>query len=177
MSTALSTSSHVRLAGLLMLLLASGAAIWAGLRNHPAPKTPLEQLQAGNERFAESRRKELARGDKPVAAVVTLADSHLAPELILDQRPGRLVTLRTNDPDVVSALEDAVKRLHVPLVVVLTEAGPERENGARNLVLGYRRDSASLRDALRQNETALAVAVYHPDTGKVEWSELADADK
>ena len=83
MNNSSATAARVRVAGLVVLFLASGATIWAGLRNRPPPSRPppttpetaLAELKAGNERFKKSqrtrsaetrsdgdRRKELAKG-------------------------------------------------------------------------------------------------------------------
>jgi carbonic anhydrase len=144
MSQPLSTAARVRLIGLVVLFLASGATIWAGLRNRPpdepppptTPETALTELKDGNERFKKSqrtrsvetrtdgeRRKELAKGQRPIAAVLSCADSRAAPELVFDQGLGRIFIVRNagNVADGVGlgSLEYAVEHLHVPLVVVL----------------------------------------------------------
>lgn len=147
MDKALSTSAKVRLTGLVVLLLASGATIWAGLRNRPVPESPpstpeavLDELKAGNQRFIKSqrtrstetradgeRRKELARDQKPIVAVLGCADSRVPPELIFDQGLGRIFDVRNAgnvvDGDVLGSLEYAVEHLHVPVVLVLGHKG------------------------------------------------------
>jgi carbonic anhydrase len=140
-----STAAKVRLALLVVLLLAAGATIWAGVRNHPAPEPPppstpdavLAELKAGNERFVKSRRsrsaetrtdadrrKQLAKeAQRPIAAVLCCADGRLPPEFVFDQGLGRILVVRNAgnvvDGDVLGSLESAVEDLQVPLIVVM----------------------------------------------------------
>ncbi len=148
MTDRLSTGAKVRLVGLVVLLLASGATIWAGLRDRPAaepppprtPETALAELKAGNERFQKSRRtrsvntradaerrKDLAQGQHPIAAVLGCADSRVAPEFVFDQPLGGVFDVREAgnvvDEDVLGSLEYAVEHLHVPLLVVVGHKG------------------------------------------------------
>src|SRR5262245_38466559 len=111
MTNSLSTAAKVRLALLVVLLLASAATVWAGIRNRPAPEPPppttpdavVAQLKAGNERFKKSqrtksvdtradgdRRNELSRGQPPIAAVLWRAEGRVPPELVFDQGLGRI---------------------------------------------------------------------------------------
>jgi carbonic anhydrase len=145
MNNFLSTAAKVRLALLVVLLLASGATIWAGIRNRPAPEPPppstpeavLAELKAGNERFVKSqrsrsaetradadRRKQLVKEkQRPIAATLCCADSRLPPECVFDQGLGRLFVLRNAgnvvDGEVLGSLEYAVEQLRIPLVVVM----------------------------------------------------------
>jgi carbonic anhydrase len=149
MSQPLSTGARVRVAGLVVLLLVSTATIWSGLRSRaPAeppsqPKTPeaaLAELKAGNERFKKSqrtrstdtrndgeRRKELAKGQRPIAAVLCCADSRVVPEFVFDQSFGGIFDVSNAgnvvDGEVLGSLEYAVEHLHVPVVVVLGHKG------------------------------------------------------
>jgi len=141
-------SAKVRFAGVVVLLLASGATIWAGLRDRPSAGTPapitseaaLAELKAGNKRFVKSqrtrsvdtrgdaaRRKEQANGQQPIAALLTCADSRVVPEFIFDQGPGRIFDARNAgnvvDEDVLGSLEYAVEHLHVPVIVVMGHKG------------------------------------------------------
>jgi carbonic anhydrase len=68
-------------------------------------------------------RAERARSQYPIAAVLSWADSRVAPEFAFDQGPGDLFVVRlagnfAND-DGLASLEYAVKFLCVPLVMVL----------------------------------------------------------
>jgi carbonic anhydrase len=99
----------------------------------PTPEKALERLKAGNARFVadkpvakevgEQRRKELAKGQRPFAVVLTCSDSRVGPELIFDQGLGELFVIRVagnvTDPAVVGSIEYAVAELKAPLIVVL----------------------------------------------------------
>lgn len=92
----------------------------------------LRRLMQGNARYVANKpahrdfsagRAERARSQFPVAAVLSCADSRVAPEFAFDQGPGDLFVVRlagnfAND-DGLASLEFAVKFLGVPLVVVL----------------------------------------------------------
>jgi carbonic anhydrase len=143
MSSVLSTSTRVRVALLVVLVLASAATIWAGMRQRPkaepatdTPETALAELKAGNERFQKSRRtrstdtrtdaerrKETAKGQNPFAAVLCCADSRVVPEFVFDQGFGRIFDVSNAgnvvDGDVLGSLEYGVEHLHIPLIVVL----------------------------------------------------------
>ena len=97
----------------------------------------LDLLLAGNERFrnGESTRetysleqlKEIAQGQKPIAAIVACSDSRVAPEVVFDQPLGTVFAART--PGNVSAdsvkwmIDIAVEELHVPLLLVMGHTG------------------------------------------------------
>jgi carbonic anhydrase len=102
----------------------------------PRPSTPAEVRQAlvdGNNRFAsgqsihpdlgEELRLEQAEHQTPFAAILTCADSRVAPELIFDQGIGDLFAVRVAgnvaDPTSVASLAYAVEVLHVDVIVVL----------------------------------------------------------
>lgn len=93
----------------------------------------LQRLLEGNRRFAtnqatalnrsESRRKEVAAGQKPFAAILGCADSRVPPEIIFDCGLGDLFIVRTAgqvlDRAVLGSLELGVVELGVPLILVL----------------------------------------------------------
>jgi hypothetical protein len=200
MASALSNGARVRVVLLAVLLLASGATIWAGVRSQSTPKSPpvtpndvLAELKAGNQIFVgtlrgeiagtrsdDDRRKYLVKGRGAIAAVLLPVGSRAVPEFVFDQGLGRLVTIHDDDRDAAAGVEDAVDRMHVPLVVVLAHANyqPSTAEEGRALARSYVRKSASLRERLSRNQAALAIGVLSLETGRVEWSDFdPDAEK
>ena len=96
-------------------------------------QTPLQQLIAGNDRYASGhplhphqdidRRTEVAAGQHPIAIVVGCSDSRVPPEIVFDQGLGDLFVVRTAgevvDDQALGSIEYAVEHLHVHLIVVL----------------------------------------------------------
>jgi carbonic anhydrase len=103
----------------------------------PEAQAALDELMNGNARFRQKQPKvttysketleDLARGQKPIAAVIACMDSRTAPEIVLDQPLGSIFVARV--PGNVASdsakwmLELAVGELHVPLVMVLGHTG------------------------------------------------------
>lgn len=100
--------------------------------NAIAPAAALERLKQGNARYAMNKpnqrdfsagRAARAGGQWPIAAVLSCADSRVAPELLFDQAPGDLFVVRVAgnvvDTDLLASLEYGVQFLGVPLIVVL----------------------------------------------------------
>jgi carbonic anhydrase len=97
------------------------------------PEAILSALLRGNERFragqalhphqSPARRQAAARAQEPVAAVLTCADSRVAPELVFDQGLGDLYVVRMAGnvvtDDVLGGLEFAVEALKVGVLLVL----------------------------------------------------------
>ncbi len=95
--------------------------------------TALKRLIAGNRRFAAGkarhphqsidRRKQVAESQEPIAAILGCADSRVSPEILFDQGMGDLFTVRVAGNivtgPVANSLEFAVKRLGVPLILVI----------------------------------------------------------
>ena len=93
----------------------------------------LKALQDGNARFTAQkmvhprqsgeRVKETAKGQHPVAVVVSCSDSRVPPEVVFDQGVGDLFVVRTAGEVVkdieIGSIEYAVEHLHAPLIVVL----------------------------------------------------------
>ena len=99
----------------------------------PGADAVLGELKAGNDHHAAkkyehphqtaARQRELASGQHPHAAILSCADSRVAPEIVFDQGLGDLFDVRVagnvaGDTEIAS-LEYAAEHLSVPLVVVL----------------------------------------------------------
>ncbi|HLX42235.1 MAG TPA: carbonic anhydrase [Bryobacteraceae bacterium] len=113
----------------ICLLLGSSVAMFAQVAGDMAWK----ELADGNGRCMmgkarhphqdEARRKEIAQGQHPIAAVLSCSDSRVAPEVVFDQGLGDLFTIRVagNVPtdDVIASMEYAVEHLGTRLIVVM----------------------------------------------------------
>jgi carbonic anhydrase len=101
-------------------------------QNVLSPDAALERLRKGNARYVEGvslrhdfrhEREALAGGQNPYAAILSCADSRIAPEYAFDSGRGDLFVCRVagnfaNDESIAS-LEYAVAVLGVPLIMVL----------------------------------------------------------
>ena len=100
--------------------------------SQPTPDQAFAELMRGHQRYREGRsgahnlashRSELAKGQQPIAAVLSCADSRVVPDFIFDQPSGRLFVVRiagnfvTDDGQ--ASLEYGVEFLNTPLIVVL----------------------------------------------------------
>jgi carbonic anhydrase len=107
-------------------------------QNAISPNTALHRLLDGNARYASNKldakdfsvgRAARAKAQYPIAAILSCADSRVAPELVFDQGPGDLFVVRVAgnylSSDSLASLEYAVGVLKVPLIMVLghTECG------------------------------------------------------
>lgn len=93
----------------------------------------LKKLIEGNERFVGSkmfhqnqsaeRRDEIAKGQHPIAVIVSCSDSRVPPEIIFDQGLGDLFVIRSAgnlvDDIGLGSIEYAVEHLGVQLIIVL----------------------------------------------------------
>ena len=93
----------------------------------------IKKLLEGNQRYITGgalhpnqsfeHRLELAEGQKPIAAILTCADSRVSPEIIFDQGLGDLFVLRVAGNVVnemfVGSPEYAVEHLNVSLLMIL----------------------------------------------------------
>jgi carbonic anhydrase len=124
-------------AGALAPLLAFGADS-VPAQNAITPDAALRRLLDGNARYAANKldakdfsvgRAARAKAQYPIAAILSCADSRVAPELVFDQGPGDLFVVRVAgnylSSDSRASLEYAVGVLNVPLLMVLghTECG------------------------------------------------------
>ncbi len=130
-----------KLPGSLTRLLAGFLAIACWPSAAPAQDKPLtaeaalKRLKDGNARFVSdkvlkkdtgpAKRIELAQGQRPIAVILTCADSRVAPELIFNKGLGDLFVLRVagNVADdahgLLGSAEYAAGSLKVPLIVVM----------------------------------------------------------
>ena len=102
-----------------------------------SPDDALQTLMAGNQRFQRgesrlsgvSREKltELARGQRPFAAILGCSDSRVSPEMIFDCGLGELFVIRVAgnvySPEVAGSIQYAGAHLKTPLLVVLGHEG------------------------------------------------------
>ena len=104
--------------------------------NAIAPAEALKRLMDGNARYAantanerdfSSGRAARVLAQYPIAAILSCADSRVAPELAFDQGPGDLFVVRVAGNivslDLLASLEYGVHFLGVPLVMVLGHTG------------------------------------------------------
>jgi carbonic anhydrase len=105
-------------------------------QNAIAPADALKRLADGNARYAantpnerdfSSGRAARAQAQYPIAAILSCADSRVAPELLFDQGPGDLFVVRVAGnivtPDLLASLEYGVQFLGAPLIMVLGHTG------------------------------------------------------
>lgn len=140
-----SLHSRRQFLGMGVGLLALGAcAPWRAFadaappQNAISPSIALRRLLDGNARYAANQidakdfsvgRAARVRAQYPIAAILSCADSRVAPELVFDQGPGDLFVVRVAgnylSGDSLASLEYAVGVLKVPLIMVLghTECG------------------------------------------------------
>jgi carbonic anhydrase len=119
-------------------LLLSGAALARENKTPPKPQNvvspdaALERLRQGNARYVggvarrhdfKHEREALAGGQNPYAAILSCADSRIAPEYAYDSGRGDLFVCRVAgnfaNTDSIASLEYAVAVLGVPLILVL----------------------------------------------------------
>jgi carbonic anhydrase len=133
-----SRRSFIQFTGVALGLAAGGTAF---AKEHKAPPKPqnvlspdaaLKRLMAGNERYVEGvarrhdfrhEREALAGGQNPFAAVLSCADSRIAPEYAFDTGRGDLFVCRVAGnfagTETIASLEYAVAVLNTPVILVL----------------------------------------------------------
>jgi len=133
----------LRRAGTAALGLAFSRVAFAADPGKPPPKpenvispdAALDRLMHGNARYVKgmskrhdfkAQRELLVGGQNPYAAILSCADSRIAPEYAFDAARGDLFVVRVagnfaND-DVIASLEYGVAMLNVPLIMVLGHA-------------------------------------------------------
>jgi carbonic anhydrase len=137
-------------------------------QNLVSPGAALKLLRKGNQRYVEGisrrhdfkhEREALVGGQNPYAAVLSCADSRIAPEYAFDSGRGDLFVCRVagnfaND-DTVASIEYAVSVLGVPLILVLGHDSC----GAVDATIKSIKDGTTLPGHLPSLVTALAPAV------------------
>jgi carbonic anhydrase len=163
------------------LTVAGGAAVALGLPSSAFAQTPppkpqnvvspdeaLERLMAGNRRYVEgvarrhdfkAEREPLTQGQNPFAAILSCADSRIAPEYAFDAGRGDLFVCRVagnfaNDESIAS-FEYGIAILNVPLLLVLGHASC----GAVEAAIKSIRDNTTLPGHLPSLVSALSPAV------------------
>jgi carbonic anhydrase len=131
-----------------------------GPRTSLTPDQALAALKEGNDKFitdapfrgvqGRERRVEIARGQAPLAVLVSCSDSRVPPELLFGRGLGELFIVRnagnTVDTTALGSIQYAVAELGVPLVLVL---GHER-CGAVDAAVKVVKDNATFPGAIGQ---------------------------
>jgi carbonic anhydrase len=138
------------------------------LQNVLSPDAALERLLKGNERYVggvslrhdfKHEREALAGGQNPYAAVLSCADSRIAPEYAFDTGRGDLFVCRVAGnfatTETIASLEYAVAVLGVPLILVL---GHE-SCGAVDAAIKSLKDDTTLPGHIPSLVTGIAPAV------------------
>jgi carbonic anhydrase len=113
----------------LLAVVAFSGSVFAGSAGDEA----LQKLMDGNKRYVsnnlakkdlgDNKRKELLKGQKPFAIVITCSDSRVPPELLFDQGLGDIFVIRVAgnvvDPIALGSIEYGAEHLHSPLLVIL----------------------------------------------------------
>jgi len=155
-------------------VLVSGAALAKEDKKPPKPENvlspdaALKRLLKGNERYVEGysrrhdfrhEREALAAGQNPYAAILSCADSRIAPEFAFDSGRGDLFVCRVAgnfaSDEVIASLEYAVAVLATPLILVL---GHDR-CGAVDAAVKSLKDGTTLPGHMPSLVAAIAPAV------------------
>ena len=133
-----------------------------------SPNASLKRLMDGNARYVDGlarrhdfkhEREALAGGQNPYAAILSCADSRIAPEYAFDTARGDLFVCRIAgnfaSDEMVASLEYAIAVLNVPLILVL---GHE-SCGAVDATIKSLKDNSTLPGHLPSLVTALTPAV------------------
>ena len=136
--TLVGAGAGLALTGTLPAGVATGATSPTGdpKPNAISPADAVKRLREGNARYAanEPNEKDFSTGraarataQYPFAAILSCADSRVAPELVFDQGPGELFVVRVAgnfvDTELLASLEYGVEFLGIPLIVVLGHTG------------------------------------------------------
>jgi len=163
--------------GAAAALAALGGAAWAADPPKPGAAPPpnaippadaLKRLLEGNARYVANtpREKDFSAGraaraqaQYPFAAILSCADSRVAPELAFDEGPGELFVVRVAgnfvNPDLLASLEYGVQFLGVPFIFVLGHS----KCGAVDAAIKVLKTKAALPGHLPDLVTAIKPAV------------------
>lgn len=149
-------------------VLAGFAVQSAAQEAGPTPEEALRRLKAGNARFVADDLKEAtppsrqrlttASKQKPIAVILTCADSRATPEFIFDKGIGALFVVRVagnvGGPEVYASMEYAAGVLKTPLIVVL---GHSKCGAVDAVIKGKDLPSENLKSLARLVKTGDAV--------------------
>jgi carbonic anhydrase len=137
-------------------------------QNVLSPDAALERLRQGNARYVEGvslrhdfkhEREALAKGQNPYAAILSCADSRIAPEYAFDSARGDLFVCRVAgnfaSDETIASLEYAVAVLAAPLILVLGHDGC----GAVDAAIKSLKDNTTLPGHMPSLVAAIAPAV------------------
>jgi carbonic anhydrase len=121
------TRTCISIPALILLLVANGL-LYAGGGGSEA----LTKLLEGNRQFVSGklnidssaeRRKEIAKGQHPIATILACSDSRVPPEIIFNQGLGDIFVVRVAgnvvDDIALGSIEYGVEHLHTPLLIIL----------------------------------------------------------
>jgi carbonic anhydrase len=139
--------------------------------NAIAPDAALKRLTEGNARYASNNmqekdfsadRAQRAAAQYPIAAILSCADSRVAPELIFDQGPGELFIVRVAgnvaNSDGIASLEYAIAVLNVPLIMVLGHSACGAVDSAIKVAAGQLKLPGHLPGLIAQITPAVKIA-------------------
>ncbi len=120
---------QVKVLFVVVLVAAFAAMAFAGA----AGDASLQKLLEGNKRYVEgnfatkdlgeTKRKDVGKGQKPFAIVVTCSDSRVPPEILFDQGLGDIFVIRVAgnivDPIELGSIEYGAEHLNSPLIFIL----------------------------------------------------------
>jgi carbonic anhydrase len=163
----------------------------------PDGDTVLTWLKNGNIRFVKKKfradgrtpadRERGLKGEEPNAAILTDSDSRVVPEIIFDQGLGEMYSVRTFgeaiDDSTLAALEYAVDKLNVPLIIVMGSSDSEaigvlnasklNENGDE---VGDAPKTESLQNVVDQIRPHLKSVKHDPPSARFEVEAALNAD-
>jgi len=153
-------------------LAAAAAAPTGGPRpNAISPAEVIKRLADGNARYASNQPNEKdfssgraarATAQYPIAAILSCADSRVAPELVFDQEPGELFVVRVAgnvvSTDVIASLEYGVEFLGIPLIIVLGHTACGAVDAAIKVVKKDAKLPGHIPDLIRAIKPAVIVA-------------------